>query len=180
MKKWILVAMLLVGALAVFTACRRDGGKEPNQELAKSVDLDRFMGTWYVHGYTPTPLDKEAYDATETYELKDNGKIATTYRFRKGSHEGSWKTMRPTGWVHDTDSNAEWRMRFFGIFTAPYYLLYVNSDYSETVIGHPDKDMAWIMTRSPEISEADYERLRRELARRDYDLAELQRVPHEG
>ncbi len=149
----------------------------PNQELADHVDLERFMGTWYVHGYTSTPLDRNAYDATESYKLGEDGKIDTTYRFRKGGHDGKWKTMTPKGWVHDKESNAEWRMRFFGIFTSPYYILYVSPDYKETVIGHPDKDLAWIMTRSPEISERDYERLLFELARRDYDMEKVERVP---
>lgn len=175
--KWILIVGILVVAGFVFAACRGDA-TEPNQELAEFVDIDRFMGSWYVHGYTPTLLDKEAYDATETYEQADDGKILTTYRFRKGGHEGKWKTLRPKGWVHDEESNAEWRMRFFGIFTAPYYILYVSPDYKETVIGHPGKEMAWIMTRSPEISDASYERLRAELARRDYALSELDRVAH--
>ena len=138
------------------------------------------MGTWYVQGYSPTFLDKDAYDATETYELSEDGKILTTYRFRKGSHEGGWKTMKPKGWVYDKKSNANWRMRFFGIFTSPYYILYVSPDYSETVVGHPSRDLAWVMGRSPVMSDGAYDRLLGELTRRDYDLEEFVRVPHKN
>ncbi|MDQ8202482.1 lipocalin family protein [Pelagicoccus sp. SDUM812003] len=172
---WLTGIIAMAGLLA---ACNTGSVKMPNQELAASVDLNRFMGTWYVHGYTPTFLDRNAYGATETYELNESGKIETTYRFRKGGPDGKLKTMTPTGWVHDEKTNAEWRMRFFGLFTSPYYILYVSPDYGETVIGHPGKEMAWIMTRSSQISDTKYQTLRMELARRDYDLSELTRVEH--
>ncbi len=178
MVKWIqtFVVVMLAGVLAI--ACSESEEEAPNQSLAVYVDVDRFMGAWYVHGYTPTPLDKNAYNATEAYELREDGKIQTTYRFQKGGFDGKWKTMKPRGWVYDTETNAEWRMRFFGIFTAPYYILYVSPDYKETVIGHPDKDLAWVMTRSPRLDDRDYERLLFELARRDYDMEKVIRVPH--
>ena len=176
--KWILIIAGVALAGGLFVACTGSEDEEPNQALAAFVDLERFMGTWYVHGYTPTPLDKNAYNATETYELEEDGKIQTTYRFQKGGFDGKWKTMKPRGWVHDEETNAEWRMRFFGIFTSPYYILYVSPDYKETVIGHPDKDLAWIMTRSAELGDRDYERLLLELAKRDYEMEKVIRVPH--
>ena len=150
----------------------------PPMALADFVDLDRFMGTWYVHGYTPTAIDGNAYNATETYARNEQGRIETTYRFNAGGPEGEAKTYQPTGRVYDTTSNAEWRMTFFGLITSPYLILYVSDDYSRTVIGHPDRDLAWIMTRSPQIDAATYETLRAELVRRNFDLSTLQRVEH--
>lgn len=146
--------------------------------LAPFVDLDRFMGTWYVHGYTPTPIDREAFNPTETYARGDDGKILTTYRFNAGALDGPEKDYHPTGRVFDPQSNAEWRMTFFGLITAPYLILYVNDDYTQTVIGHPDRTKAWIMTRSPTIEDSTYALLRSELELRNFDLSELQRAEH--
>jgi len=169
----------LLACFSVFGgACSLGGPKEPNQELAGYVDLQRFMGDWYVHGAAPTALDKDAYDAIETYEMREDGKIATTYTFRKGGHDGKLKSLRPLASVRNAETNAEWSMRFFGIVSSPYYILHVSEDYDETVIGHPGRKFAWIMTRSPEVSDAGYERLLSELARRDYDLGRIERIPH--
>jgi len=164
-------------ALIALAAC--SSSEPPNQPLASQVDLERFMGSWYVYGYTPTMLDRDAYGATETYELRDDGKIQTTYRFRKGGPEGKEKTYRPVGWVHDSTSNAEWRMRFFGVFTAPYYVVYVSEDYQYTIIGHPNKRLAWIMGRSPQIASARYDALKARLASLDYDLSGFERIDHD-
>ncbi|MBC2607993.1 lipocalin family protein [Pelagicoccus albus] len=174
--KRLLIALTLLATLLT-TACSEN--EMPNQKLADSVNLESFMGTWYVHGHTPTFMDKEAYDATETYEL-DGKKIRTTYRYRKGSHEGKWKEYHPVGKVYDHESNAEWRMRFFGILNAAYYILYVDPSYEYTVVGHPGRSMAWIMSRSPQMTDSKYDELIQELVSRDYDLSELRRLPHQA
>lgn len=147
-------------------------------EIAPFVDLDRFMGLWYVHGYTPTPLDPNAFKPTEEYELMDDGRIQTTYRFRADHPYGQEKVFRPVARVFDTATNAEWRMRFFGVVNTPYLILFVNEDYTETVIGHPDRDLAWIMTRDAEIDEDRYRALVSELTDRNFDMSEFKRAEH--
>ncbi len=169
--------LAIVGATLLYVGCSRN--QPPNQPLAPYVDLDRFMGTWYVHGYTPTPIDKNAWNGTETYQRLDNGKIQTTYEFRKGSAEGKLKTYNPVGTVVNSETNSEWRMRFFGIINAAYYVLYVDPDYRYTVIGHPNKRYAWIMSRDSNIDEARYDSLRNELVNRDYDLTNFERMRHQ-
>lgn len=146
--------------------------------LAPDVDLPRFMGTWFVHGYTPTAIDRQAYNPTETYALAPDGTIRTTYRFNAGALDGPEKTYHPRGRVFDPADNAEWRMTFFRVITSPFLILYVNEDYTATVIGHPDRRMAWIMTRSPSVDEKTYAALRAQLEQRDFDLAALVRATH--
>ena len=152
--------------------------KGPPLELADFVDLERFMGTWYVHGYTPTIIDARAFNATETYEIADSGRILTTYRFNADSTYGPEKVYTPSARSVNTTTNAEWRMRFFGLINAAYLILYVSDTYDYTVIGHPDRDLAWIMSRSPQIAEPRYLELRAELERRSFNLSEFRRVEH--
>ena len=178
-SRWLSAIGKSLAAIALVALAACSSSEPPNQPLASQVDLDRFMGVWYVHGYTPTMLDRDAYGATETYEARDDGKIQTTYSFRKGGPEGKEKTYRPVGWVHDSTSNAEWRMRFFGVFTAPYYVVYVSDDYQYTIIGHPNKKLAWVMGRSERISSARYEELKSKLSALDYDLSEFKQMSHD-
>jgi apolipoprotein D and lipocalin family protein len=49
------------------------------------VDLSRFMGDWYVIAAIPTRFEKTAYNAVETYRLQADGRVATSFRFRKGA-----------------------------------------------------------------------------------------------
>ena len=173
----IQVFSLFILALLAVAGCSKE--REPNQKLADKVDLDRFMGTWFVHGYTPTAIDKNAWNPTETYEMRDDGKIQTIYQFSKGSAHGKVKTYKPVGTIKNTETNAEWRMRFFGVINAAYYVVFVSDDYQECIIGHPNKKYAWIMTRSKSIDDRSYENLLQELKDRDYYLDRFQRAPHE-
>ena len=64
------------------------GAQQPELKTVDYVDLDRFMGDWYVIANIPTFLEKGAHNAVETYEMNDDGSIATTFVFRDGSFDG--------------------------------------------------------------------------------------------
>ena len=141
------------------------------------VDLERFMGEWYVIASIPTAIEKNAYNATETYRLDDDGTIATTFAFRKGSFDGKQKTYNPRGFVRDTSSNAEWGMQFIWPIKADYRIVYVDDDYSQTIIGRNKRDYAWIMARTPTISREDFFERVRLLREQGYDTEKLKVVP---
>lgn len=143
------------------------------------VDIDRFMGTWFVLGYTPLVVDKEAHNGIEHYHLAENGDIETTYQFRKRSFDGELKTMTPVGRVYDAETNAEWRMQFLWPFKAAYVVMDLSDDYGTTIVAHPNRKYAWIMARKPEIPEADYERMLGLLEKEGFDMAAIQRLPQD-
>lgn len=175
MKK-ILVATLLIalGATALFAF--NANGKTPIPPV-DNVDLPRFMGDWYVIANIPTFLERESYDAVETYELRDDGKIQTTFRQRKGSFDAKVDTMRPVGTVREGTNNAVWGMQFVWPIKAEYVIVYINEDYSQTIIGRSARDYAWIMARTPQISDADYAAHVERLKTLGYDISKLRRVP---
>jgi len=144
---------------------------------APRVDLQRFMGDWYVIANIPTSFEKGAHNAMESYRLSPDGTIATTFTYRKGGFDGPLKTMKPKGFVRDTESNAVWGMQFFWPFRSEYLVAYVSPDYTQTIIARTKLDYVWIMARTPAIPEADYTRLQEQVAQLGYDTSKLQRVP---
>jgi apolipoprotein D and lipocalin family protein len=144
----------------------------------EKVDLERFMGDWYVIAAIPTFIEKKSYNAVETYRLDSDGTILTTFRFNKGSLEGPLKTYTPRGFIRDTDSNAVWGMQFVWPFKAEYRVIYLTEDYGQTVIGRSKRDYVWIMARRPMIPEEDYGRILQFLREQGYSLEKLRRVPH--
>ncbi len=143
----------------------------------KNVDLNRFMGDWYVIANIPTFIEKDAYNAIETYRLEDDGTVATTFRFNKGGMNGPLKEYHPRGFIKDKESNAVWGMQFIWPFKAEYRILYLSDDYSKTVIGRSKRDYVWLMARKPSISDEDYAILVDFLQEQGYDTSKLQKVP---
>ncbi len=171
LKTWLLV--LLAASMA---ACASKG---PEMETVDYVDLDRFMGDWYVIANIPTFLEKAAYNAVENYALNDDGTIATTFTFRKGSFDGDLKEYTPKGFIKDTESNALWGMRFIWPIKADYRIVYVDEDYSTTVIGRQKRDFVWIMAREPEIPEAEYAEIIEFVSSIGYDVSQIKKVPQQ-
>ena len=141
------------------------------------VDLDRFMGDWYVIANIPTFLEKGAHNAIETYEREADGSIATTFVFRKDGFDGKRKEYNPRGFITDTETNAVWGMRFVWPIKADYRIVYLTEDYSSTVIARNKRDFVWIMARSPTIPEEDYQAIIARVEAMGYDIGKVRRVP---
>jgi apolipoprotein D and lipocalin family protein len=154
----------------------------PLRATTRKIDLERFMGDWYVLGFIPvdTPLLSEAnaHNGVESYRLKEDGSIATTYTFRPGSFTAPVKRMTPTGFVHNRATRAEWRMQFFWPFRSPYLIVFLDDAYETTVVGVPDRSHVWLMARRPDLSEGAYQALVGVAAEQGYDPARILRVPH--
>lgn len=175
MKKTIVAALLIVLGTTTLFAMNANG-KTPILPV-ENVDLPRFMGRWYVIANIPTFLERESFDAVETYELRDDGKIQTTFQHRKGSFDADVDTMRPVGTVREGSNNAVWGMQFVWPIKAEYVIVHVDEHYTQTIIGRSARDYAWVMARTPQISETDYAAHVERLKTLGYDTSKLRRVP---
>ena len=167
---WPLAAVLLLAG------CQ---DAAPPMATVARVDLQRFMGDWYVIASIPTFIEKGAYNAIESYRLDPDGTIATTFTFRAGGFDGEAKRYTPRGFVLDSESNARWGMQFLWPIKADYRIIYLDEAYQQTVIARESRDYVWIMARTPEIPEADYRRLLELVGSRGYDVNQVRKVPQQ-
>jgi apolipoprotein D and lipocalin family protein len=141
------------------------------------VDLERFMGDWYVVANIPTFIEKGAHNAVETYALNDDGTVATTFRFRKGGFDGEIKEYNPTGFIKDTDTNALWGMQFLWPVKADYRVVYLDEDYRVTIIGRAARDYVWLMARTPTLPDEELQKLIAFIGNLGYDTSKIETVP---
>lgn len=172
MSKYL--STLTVPGALLLAACAAKG---PDMQTVDHVDLERFMGDWYVIANIPTFLEKDAHNAVENYALNPDGTIATTFTFRDGSFDGPLKEYTPKGFVRDTESNATWGMRFIWPVKADYRIVYLDRDYTRTIIGRQKRDYVWVMARTPSIPDADYRELLERVEGLGYDMSKVQKVP---
>jgi apolipoprotein D and lipocalin family protein len=169
---------ICLSALSLFILTAATAAAElPPMQTVPQVDLPRFMGPWYVIANIPTFVEKGAHNAVETYALNPDGSIATTFRFRKGAFDGPEKEYHPTGYVVPGTGNALWGMQFIWPFKGDFRIVWLEPDYSITVIGREKRDYVWIMAREPQIPEAKYQEIIAFLKGVGYDVSQVQRVP---
>lgn len=167
-----------LGSVSALLLAGCQGASTPMPTVSH-VDLPRFMGPWYVIASIPTFIEKEAWNAVESYRLDADGGIATTFTFRAGGFDGEEKRYTPRGYVVDRSSNALWGMQFIWPIKADYRIIWLSDDYTQTVIGRERRDYVWIMARTPAIPDADYQRLLAFVGAQGYDVAQVRKVPQQ-
>jgi apolipoprotein D and lipocalin family protein len=170
MKTLALLAALLLSACST-------APKPAPLRTVDHVDLDRYMGDWFVLGTIPWFVEKNNVGTMDIYRIRPDGKIDVTYAFHKKSLDAPRQEMKAVARIVDKKSNAEWRVQFLWPFEAPFLVIDLAPDYRFTTIGYPDRSLIWIMGREPQVSEQDYARLLENAAAQGYDVSRIVRVP---
>lgn len=163
-------ALLLAGA-----AVAKKDDLPPITPVAE-VDLQRYMGNWYVIANIPPGIEKGAHNSVENYRLNKDGEIPTTFTYRDDGFDGKLKTLESKAFV-ESESNAVWGVQFIWPFRAEYLIAWLDADYTRVIVARNKRDYLWLMARTPTIPDEEYEALKQRIAALGYDLAKLNKVP---
>lgn len=141
------------------------------------VDLPRFMGDWYVIGTIPWFLERNNVGTMDIYKPRPDGKIDVIYAFHKKTLDAPRQEWRALGEVVNRQTNAEWTVQFLWPFKAPFLIIDLADDYRYTVVGHPSRNLVWIMAREPRMPDRDYQAILTRLAEQGYDTSRIVKVP---
>lgn len=167
---------LSVCILSIFTfSCAIQNNSE--LKTVEYLDLDQFMGDWFVISVIPTFLEKDIYNAIESYSLNSDGTVSTEFSFNKGDFNGERKTYNPKGFILDQDSNALWGMQFVWPIKADFRVVYLSDDLSYTIIGRNKRDFVWLMSRSPSMTDEDYSSAMNFIESIGYDMSKIVNIP---
>ena len=152
---------------------------EPYLKTVESVNLDQYLGKWYVIANRPTMFETDAHNATETYSLdKETRKISVEFKYRKGGFEGPEKDVPQTAWVHNENTKAHWKISMWWLpFNLDYLIIDLDKDYQWTVVGVPNQKYLWVMSRNPEMDDALLSKILTDVKNKGYDISDVKRVP---
>ena len=143
------------------------------------VDLEKFMGKWFVIALVPNMIEKGATNSSDTYALNNDGTIDITYDAIK---DGKERQIKQKGTVIDKSSNAEWtiqmRKPFVPFMKFRFKIVYVDETYEYMAVGYPKNTMGWIMGRSSQISSEDYDKIMSSLIDLGYTKDQFEFVEH--
>lgn len=169
----IVLSVITSMVLAGLAAADRKG------ELAVvgAVDLSRYAGRWYEIARLPNRFEKKCADSvTATYTLRSDGKVDVVNRCRKAN--GEYTTAKGKARIVDKKTNAKLKVTFFWPFYGDYWILDLGPDYEYAVVGAPNRDYLWILSRTPQLDEQLYQHLLREMATRGFATDRMIRTSH--
>ncbi len=141
------------------------------------VEIEKLMGDWFVHSVIPYWAERGAHGSIERYRLRPDGKIATEFLYRKKAADGPIGRVRSIAVVTDHPSNAVWQVVFFRFVRIPYVIIGLDPSYEWVLIGHPKRQLGWILSRSNDLSEDQLAVIAEVLRAQGYDPGQFERVP---
>jgi apolipoprotein D and lipocalin family protein len=138
-----------------------------------SVDLSRYVGTWYEIAKIPNSFQSKcARNTTATYTLRSDGDIDVLNRCEES--DGSENVAKGIAKVVDRKTNAKLEVSFVRIlgiqlFWGDYWIIGLDSNYRYAVVGTPSRKYGWILSRTPTFSPDDMKVVRDVLRREGYD-----------
>ncbi len=124
------------------------------------VDLEKYMGTWYEIASYPQRFQKGCTATKAKYELSYNKKrVKVTNSCRIGSVNGKEKIANGFGKVVDKKTNAKLKVTFFWPFYGDYWILGLSEHYEWAVVGSPDRESLWILSRTKTIDHDIYDEI---------------------
>ena len=161
MKKIFLMALLAM----LFTGC--ESAKLDNSTV-KSVDLSRYLGSWYEIARFDHSFERGMEYAMAHYTMRDDGKIDV---LNTGIKDGRAKDAK--GIAKTTNQQGLLRVSFFGPFFSDYRIMMLDENYQYVLVGGSTNRFLWILSRTPQLDEATLSLILAEADRRGYDTTRL-------
>jgi apolipoprotein D and lipocalin family protein len=145
------VALLLAG-------CSSSGSQLAAPQTVAQVDLQRYQGTWYELARLPMFFQRNCAQSEAQYRLQADATISVLNSCR--TLEGELLEANGQAFAQQAGKTDKlwvrfdnWFSRLFPTITrGDYWVLYVDDDYQVALVGNPNRQFLWLLSRTPQVS----------------------------
>jgi apolipoprotein D and lipocalin family protein len=180
MHKFLLACLTIL----LFGACATANSTDKNSlDAVPNIDVPRYMGKWYEIARLPNGFQTMCESTVSaTYAQKPNGLLSVSNACKKSdgtitSVEGEARQAR------GSQQNSKLQVRFAPAWLSwlpmvwgDYWIIDLAPDYSYAVIGEPSRAYLWILSRTPTMDAALYEKIIVGAAGKGFDVTKVQKT----
>ena len=173
-----LLTAAAIALLACATPMTEYGEEEPPPLKAVGwLDLERYMGRWYVIANIPYFAERGNLAPYVEYALRPDGLVDDRYTARESFDAAPFTKQ---GFIEITNpiTRSEGRITFLPPLWQDYAVLFVDQDYRYSMIGHPTREYCWLFAREPHISEDMYRAMLAVARANGFDTSRILKIPH--
>lgn len=152
-----------------------------NPSFIENMSITRYLGSWYEIARLPVTFESGCANVVATYSLDDNGtlKVSNTcdYLGELTTVVGKAKAVGTVDW-NGSDmvlSPGQIKVAFYKDFYGPYWIIDLDTtDYLWAMIGNPNRQNLWILSRTKIMDPAVYSNLVEKARQLNYPIWNLQ------
>ena len=147
----ISLTVVCAAVCALFAGCRSAGSTD-DLEPVIGFETEKYMGQWYEIARFPHWFERDLYNVTAVYKLEENGTVSVE---NSGFKPVGKRTVTKGVAYQPEKGIGLFKVSFFRPFYSDYKILYLEKDYSAAIVTSSSKDYLWILSRTPELPEAN-------------------------
>ena len=159
--------------------------EQPALQTIASLDVPRYMGTWYEIAKYPNSFQKKCVRNTRAdYQIQPDGTVQVRNRCvtADGQTTEALGAARQVGPANSPKLQVRFApawLSFLPMVWGDYWVIDLDPQYQLVAVSEPQREYLWVLSRTPQVDPAVYQALLARLARQGFDLKRLEPSPQE-
>lgn len=163
-RSWFLTYVGFVLALTSFSQ---------ELETVTTVDLQKYSGKWFEIASFPQRFQNGCHCTTAEYTLTTKDYLIVENRCNKDSLNGKSLYIKGKVFSEKNTGNSKLKVQFFWPFKGKYWIIDLAPDYSYAVVGHPNRNYLWILSRTASMDDLLYKEIVTRIESKGYDVSKI-------
>ena len=162
----------IIMAILSFCCCKSN---QP-LETVKNVDLNKYVGKWYEIAAFPQRFEKGCSCVVAEYSIIDGKNYVSVTNSCFKVAENKTEIAKGKAFIVKGSNNAKLKVQFFWPFKGKYWIIELADDYSYVVVGHPNRNYLWILSRTKEMDSLLYEAIVQRIKNKGFDITKIKKM----
>lgn len=141
------------------------------------LDVSAYMGSWYQIGDYPQFYERSCNFCTKAnYNLNSDGTIGVLNSCR-ASVTGKLTNIKATATVPDKSEPGKLKVKFFGLFGAPYWIIKLGpvttGQYDYAVVSDGTRKSLYVLARKPALDDSTMQSIQKFLEAEKFDMSKF-------
>lgn len=154
--------------------------QESSVKTITSLDVPRYMGTWYEIAKFPNWFQKKCVSNTQAvYSIRSDGnlKVLNSCRTADGEITEAEGTARQIGAKDSPKLEVRFApawLSFLAMVWGDYWVIDLDPQYQLAAISDPRREYLWVLSRTPQLDKKIYDALLQRLQSQQFDIRKLE------
>lgn len=189
--QWVVVLGVSCGAMSLAQAQTTErtttsapiASSLPAVVSIASLDVPRYMGTWYEIAKFPNKFQRQCARHTRAqYLAQGDGTVQVLNRCltERGEEINALGLARQIG----PNTSPRLKVRFAPAWLSwlpqvwgDYWVIDLDDDYQLAAVSEPSREYLWVLSRTPTVDATTYNALLKRLSAQGFDIGKLERSP---